>query len=96
MDSQAPSPETIVTVTQGAAGQLRPADPADVTQAIAFALRYRGRKRVDTAGEAMARITAERLMDHLQASGFVVMQRPALGVGPDTHYGPRIPGRNEP
>ncbi len=56
---------------------LRPADPAEVMQALAVALRYRGRKRVDTAAEAMARITAERLVEHLSASGFLVMQRPA-------------------
>ncbi len=57
---------------------LRPAEPAGVMQALAFALRFRGRKRVDTAAEAMARITAERLVEHLRASGFVVMQRPVL------------------
>ena len=45
-------------------------------QVIAFALRYHGRKRVDTAGEVMARITAERLVDHLRQSGFVVMKKP--------------------
>lgn len=74
--SDAPSPNAVVTVAIGAR-ELRPADPADVMQAIAFALRYRGRKRVDSAGEAMARITAERLVEHLQTSGFVVMQSPA-------------------
>jgi hypothetical protein len=31
-------------------------------QAWAFVLRHQGRKRVDTAGEAMARITNERLV----------------------------------
>ena len=59
---------------------LRPAEAEDVTQALAFALRYRGRKRVDTAGEAMARITAERLVEHLRQSGFVVMKKPPLSA----------------
>lgn len=62
------------------AAQLRPAEPEDVTQALAFALRYRGRKRVDTAGEAMARITAERVVEHLRQSGFVVMKKPPLSA----------------
>jgi hypothetical protein len=68
---------------------LYPADPADVMQALAFALRYRGRKRVDTAGEAMARITAERLVEHLRASGFVVMQRPAASPPAADYVPPR-------
>jgi hypothetical protein len=46
-------------------------------QALAFVLRYRGRKRVDTAAEVTARITAEQLVEHLRVSGFVAMQRPA-------------------
>jgi hypothetical protein len=34
--------------------------------------------------DAMARITAERLVDHLRLSGFVVMKKPAAGA-------PRVP-----
>ena len=64
-----------VTVSLAAAANLRRADPDDVARALAFALRHRGRKRVDSAGEAMARITAERLVEHLAASGFVVMRK---------------------
>lgn len=48
-----------------------PADPEDVQQTLAFALRFHGRKRVHNADEAMARITAERLVEHLRQSGFV-------------------------
>jgi hypothetical protein len=55
---------------------LRPATPEEIATALSFALRYRGRKRVFDADEAMARITAARLVQHLEASGFVVMKRP--------------------
>ncbi len=55
---------------------LTPADPQGVQQTLAFALRFTGRKRVHNADEAMARITAERLVEHLRQSGFVVMKRP--------------------
>ena len=59
---------------------LTPADPADLAAALAFALRYQGRKRVHNADEIMAEIVAARLVDHLERAGFVVMKRPA-GVG---------------
>jgi hypothetical protein len=57
---------------------LRPVDPADLAQALAYALRYDGRRRVRDAEELMARITAERLVRHLDRAGFVVMQKPPL------------------
>ena len=44
-----------------------------------FALRCSGRKRVHDADEVMARITAERLVEHLERSGYVVMHKPLLG-----------------
>ena len=58
---------------------LTRADPTDLAAALAFALRYQGRKRVH-ADEIMAEIVAARLVDHLERAGFVVMKRPA-GVG---------------
>ncbi len=57
--------------------RLTPADLADLTAALAFALRYQGRKRVHNADEIMAEIVAKRLADHLERAGFVVMKRPA-------------------
>jgi hypothetical protein len=56
---------------------LHPATQADVAEALAFALRYEGRKRVRDADLIMARITADRLVRHLEQSGFVLMKRPA-------------------
>jgi hypothetical protein len=60
--------------------KLTPADPADIANALAFMLRFQGRKRIHNADEIMAEIVAKRLVDHLERSGFIVMKRPpALG-----------------
>jgi len=59
---------------------LRPATAEEITQTLVFALRYQGRRRVHDADDAMARITAERLLRHLEASGFVLMKRPPLNA----------------
>jgi hypothetical protein len=55
----------------------RPASADEIVDALSFALRYNERKRVYDAADAMARITAERLVRHLQRSGFVIMKSPA-------------------
>jgi len=55
---------------------LRPATPDEIAETLSFALRYDGRKRVHHADDAMARITAERLVRHLERSGYVLMRRP--------------------
>ncbi len=66
---------------------LTPAAPDDLVAALAFALRFSGRKRVHNADEIMAEIVAKRLADYLSRAGFVVMKRPpetggaALGRG---------------
>ena len=41
---------------------LTAADPADLAAALAFALRYQGRKRVHNADQLMAEIVAGRLV----------------------------------
>jgi hypothetical protein len=53
---------------------LRPASTEDLADALAFALRFDGRKRKQDAAEMMARIVAKRLVEHLERSGFVVMK----------------------
>jgi hypothetical protein len=63
------------------ADRLTPASPEDLAGALAFALRYSGRKLVHNAGEMMAAIVAKRLVEHLKRSGFVVMKRPPIGGG---------------
>jgi hypothetical protein len=55
---------------------LSPADPSEVIETLSFALRYDGRRRVFQADTIVARIVADRLMEHLERSGFVVMKRP--------------------
>jgi hypothetical protein len=55
---------------------LRPASADELADALAFALRYRGRKRVHDAAETMAHIVAKRLVEHLDRCGYVVMQKP--------------------
>jgi hypothetical protein len=59
------------------ADKLTLADPRDLAEAIAFALRYQGRKRVHNADEIMAEIVARRLVEHLERAGFVIMKRAA-------------------
>ena len=55
---------------------LRPATADEIAETLSFALRYDGRKRVHHADDAMARITADRLVRHLERAGFVLMKRP--------------------
>ncbi len=61
--------------------KLTPADPRELADALAFALRFQGRKRVHNADEIMAEIVARRLVEHLERAGFVVMKRPPIGGG---------------
>ena len=57
---------------------LRPTTRDELTQSLSFALRFNGRKRERGADEIMANITAERLVEHLERSGYVVMCKPGL------------------
>jgi hypothetical protein len=66
-------------ITHDPADNLTPADPSDLAESIAFALRFEGRKRKHDAAEYMAAIAAERVVRHLERAGFVVMKKPPLG-----------------
>jgi hypothetical protein len=44
--------------------KLTPADPNDLAAALAFALRFEGRKRVYNADEIIAEIVAKRLVGY--------------------------------
>ena len=61
--------------------KLMPADPRDLGDALAFALRYSGRKRVHNADEIMSEIVAKHLVEHLERAGFIVMKRAPIGGG---------------
>ena len=57
---------------------LSPASAADIADALAFALRYSGRKRVHDSAEIMASIVAKRLVEHLDRCGFVILRKPPV------------------
>ena len=53
------------------------ATPDELVDALSYALRYEGRRRVHHADEMAAQITAHRLVQHLEAAGFVVLRKPS-------------------
>ena len=60
---------------------LAPASPDDLTQALAHALQFDGRKQFKVSGEMMAKITAAHL-DSLSRQRYVPVRRPkALCAG---------------
>jgi hypothetical protein len=58
--------------------ELTPATREELVEGLSFAMRYQGRRRVrdDHADSFMSRVAAERLVDHLRQSGYVVMKKP--------------------
>lgn len=67
---------------------FRPASADEIATALSFALRYQGRKRVFDADDAMARITAERLVQHLERAGFVIMKAAPRSAPTTAHMPP--------
>ena len=65
---------------------LRPATSAEIEESLCFALRYAGKRRVYSADDVMARVTAERLVQHLDRSGYVLMKRPAAAAPSTTRH----------
>jgi hypothetical protein len=57
--------------------KLAPADPDELTAALAFALRFSGRKRAHDADAFMAEIVAKRLVEHLDL--FAVQSSRSIG-----------------
>ena len=62
------------------ARDLKPASAAELEEILSFALRFASKRRVHDADERMSRITAERLVEHLQRSGFVILKRASAAV----------------
>jgi hypothetical protein len=56
--------------------KLTPATPENLQEALAFALRFNGKKRYHQADGQMADIVAMHLIEHLERCGFVVMKKP--------------------
>ncbi len=68
---------TAFPLCSGMADQpLRPATDRELCEALVFALRFSGRKRHHHADGFMAELAAEKLVEHLRRSGFIVMRRP--------------------
>ncbi|MXP65637.1 hypothetical protein E0493_20005 [Roseomonas sp. M0104] len=65
---------------------LHPASAEEIAESLSYALRYDGRKRVHHADEAMARITAERLVRHLERCGYVLMRKPEAAAPSTTPH----------
>jgi hypothetical protein len=57
--------------------QLTAASTEDLSDALAFALRFHGRKRVHDADEIMAEVVAKRLVEHLKRACSAVTKRAA-------------------
>ena len=63
--------------------KLRIATSEEIQETLSYGLRFAGRKRVRHADDIMAFITAERLVQLLELSGYVVMKR-ADAAAPST------------
>ena len=55
---------------------LRPVKPGELEDVLSYGLQFLGKKRVHTAVDVMARVTAERLAQIVEQSDFVLMERP--------------------
>ena len=74
-------------------GDLTPADPRESVIALSLGLTAKPPLARYQAAETMAKIVAERLVEHLERSGFVVMRKPVPGGGAGGNPGARSPGR---
>jgi hypothetical protein len=73
--------------------KLTLADPRDLAIALAMGLTSGSRLAKHQAAEVTATIVAERLVEHLSASGFVVMRKPIPAIGAGHNPGARTSGR---
>jgi hypothetical protein len=60
---------------------LTPASPEDLARSLAHALQFNGKKRYRASGGAMAEITADHLVKHLQMCGYVFLSKPSISGG---------------
>jgi hypothetical protein len=66
--------------------KLTPADPRDIVTVLALGLTSGRQLARSQAAETMAKIVAERLVEHLSASGFVIMRKPIVGGSAPLQY----------
>ena len=69
------------------------ADPREVVTALSLGLTAKPKLAQHQAAETMAKIVAERLVEHMERSGFVVMRKPVPATGAGDNPGARSPGR---
>ena len=55
---------------------LTPANPSEVLFSLSYALTHDGKRRFGRADNLMATLTAHHLLEHLERSGYVIMQKP--------------------
>ncbi|HEY3620924.1 MAG TPA: hypothetical protein VGL12_00720 [Roseiarcus sp.] len=73
--------------------KLTPADPSDLAQAIAFALRFNRRKRYHEGDKLMADLTADHIVRYLDNAGYVVIKKPPAPGGGDSPGRSGVPER---
>ncbi len=72
--------------------KLTPATRHDIEICLSLGLTSgRGYAR-SQAAEVTAKVVAERLVAHLEASGFVIMRKPIPAIGAGENPGARTPG----
>ena len=71
---------------------LRPATREEIADALAFALRFNGRRAFPQSLSLMAQITVAHLVEHLERCGFVLMKNPEA-VAPSASHHMRASGR---
>jgi hypothetical protein len=67
---------------------LTPASPEDLARSLAHALQFNGKKPYRASGGAMAEITADHLVKHLQMCGYVFMSKAGTSGGHSSLMGP--------
>jgi hypothetical protein len=66
---------------------MREASPEEAADTLAYALTFKAGKRTHDADRFMAAIVAERLVEHLKLSGFVLVKKPpSQGAGHPESY----------
>ncbi len=58
------------------APQLRPADRTELLHSLSYALRYGRTTNRQERDDLIARLAAQQVLDHLEHSNYVVMQKP--------------------
>ena len=69
--------------------KLTPAHPRDVEVCLSLGLTSGRALARSQAAEVTARVVAERLAAHLEASGFVIMRKPTPAIGAGDNPGRR-------